>query len=140
MNGFSSLSSQTRRILVVDDIADNRLLLQAFLEAEGYQVETADSGRAALTLVETFRPHLVLLDVMMPEMDGYEVTRRIRQNSNLPFIPILLVTGYDCASPADAFNAGALGFVTKPINFDALLNHLQHILLPRHTSNFFEQP
>ena len=87
MNAFS-LPSQARRILVVDDVIDNCIQLQSFLETEGYQVETADSGRAALTLVETFRPHLVLLDVMMPEMDGLEVTRRIRRNSKLPFIPI----------------------------------------------------
>ena len=130
MNGFSPPISRNHRILVVDDIADNYLLLQSFLEAEGYQVETANSGRAALSLVETFRPHLVLLDLMMPEMDGFEVTRCIRQNSHLPFIPILLVTGYECASPVDAYNAGALGLVIKPINFDALLNHIQHILLP----------
>lgn len=138
MNAFSPSRSQTHRILVVDDIADNCLLLQSFLEAEDYQVETANSGRVALTLVETFRPHLVLLDVMMPEMDGFEVTRRIRQNFNLPFIPILLVTGYSCVSPAEALNAGALGLVLKPINFDALLNHIQHILPSKNSSHLFD--
>ncbi|AFY89662.1 MAG: Transcriptional regulatory protein ZraR [Chroococcidiopsis cubana SAG 39.79] len=127
---------QIHRVLVVDDIADNCLLLQSFLEEEGYQVETADSGRAALSLIETFRPHLVLLDVMMPEMDGLEVTRHIHQNVNLPFIPILLVTGYDCVEPIEAFGAGALGFILKPINFDALLNHIQHILPLKHSSLF----
>ncbi|KJH70888.1 response regulator [Aliterella atlantica] len=129
---------QFHRVLVVDDIADNCLLLQSFLEAEGYQVKTAESGSAALSLIETFRPHLVLLDVMMPEMDGLEVARRIRQNANLPFIPILLVTGYDCVNPVEAFSAGALGFILKPINFDALLNHIQHILPPKHSSTLSE--
>ena len=89
---YTSPNSPVRkpdRILVVDDITDNYLLLQTLLETEGYQVEVADSGQAALAKVESNPPDLMLLDVMMADMNGYEVTQHIRQNPRLPFIPIL---------------------------------------------------
>ncbi|MBF1999197.1 MAG: response regulator [Synechococcales cyanobacterium C42_A2020_086] len=116
------------RILVVDDIADNSFLLQTLLEAEGYQVEIADSGAAALAKVEANPPDLILLDVMMPGMNGYEVTRRIRENPRLPFIPIVLVTGHMQATASEGFEVGADGFIRKPIDFDELLSRIQSIL------------
>ncbi|MBW4443393.1 MAG: response regulator [Plectolyngbya sp. WJT66-NPBG17] len=116
------------RILVVDDIADNCFLLQAVLEQEGYEVELASSGREALNRIEEQHPDLVLLDVMMPEMNGFEVTQQIRQNDRLPFIPILLVTGYDQFSPAEGFEFGADDFIRKPIDFDILLDRIRAIL------------
>ena len=67
------------RILVVDDTPDNCLLIQAILQDEGYDVELSESGKDALAKIERLPPDLILLDVMMPGMDGYEVTRRIRQ-------------------------------------------------------------
>lgn len=118
------------RILVVDDLPDNYVLLQTLLETEGYQVEVADNGEAALARIASDPPDLVLLDVMMPEMNGFEVTRQIRQNPSLPFIPILLVTGYSEPTPADGFDAGADGFIRKPIDFDHLLNRIRTILQP----------
>ncbi|MBD1997303.1 response regulator [Leptolyngbya sp. FACHB-541] len=119
------------RILVVDDLPDNYVLLQTVLETEGYQVEVADNGHAALQRIASYPPDLVLLDVMMPGMNGFEVTRRIRQNPSLPFIPILLVTGYSEPTPADGFDAGADGFIRKPIDFDDLLKRVQTILQPK---------
>lgn len=132
---FSQQDSQVDRILVVDDLADNSFLLQTVLESEGYAVEVADSGRAALDKIAASPPDLVLLDVMMPEMNGFEVTQCIRQNPALPFIPILLVTGYDEPDPAAGFDVGADGFIRKPIDFDHLLNQIQTILLPRDLIN-----
>lgn len=120
--------SYSNRILVVDDLADNLLLLQTILEAEGYEVETADSGSLALAKIEATPPALLLLDVMMPDMDGYEVTRRIRQNKKLPFIPILLVTAYDSANAAAGLDLGANDFIRKPINFDELLARVRAFL------------
>ncbi|MBV8885351.1 MAG: response regulator, partial [Chroococcidiopsidaceae cyanobacterium CP_BM_RX_35] len=108
---------------------------QTVLEGEGYQVEVADSGHAALASIASHPPDLVLLDVMMPEMSGFEVTRRIRQNPSLPFIPILLVTGYSEPTPADGFDAGADGFIRKPIDFDDLLNRVRTILQPQQAIN-----
>jgi CheY-like chemotaxis protein len=119
------------RILVVDDIPDNCFLLQTVLESEGYEVDVANNGRVALESIASHPPDLVLLDVMMPEMNGFEVTRRLRQNSDLPFIPILLVTGYSEPTPADGFDVGADGFIRKPIDFDDLLDKIRIILQPK---------
>lgn len=132
-DSFVQSTSESDRILVVDDIADNSLLLQTVLEVEGYQVEVADSGHVALDKIAASPPDLVLLDVMMPGMNGFEVTRRVRQNPNLPFIPILLITGYTEPTPADGFDVGADGFIRKPVDFDGLLQRIQAILQPRHT-------
>jgi CheY-like chemotaxis protein len=132
MNSTSrELVTHVDRILIVDDLPDNYILMQTVLEDEGYQVEVADNGHAALERIVSHPPDLVLLDVMMPEMSGFEVTRRIRQNPSIPFIPILLVTGYSEPTPADGFDAGADGFVRKPIDFDDLLNRIRAILQPK---------
>jgi CheY-like chemotaxis protein len=128
-------ASSADRILVVDDLPDNYVLLQTVLESEGYQVEIADNGAAALASVESHPPDLILLDVMMPEMNGFEVTRRIRQNTDLPFIPILLVTGYSEPTPAEGFDVGADGFIRKPIDFDYLLERVRAILQPQVTGD-----
>jgi len=124
-------ATEVDRILVVDDLPDNYILLQTLLESEGYQVEVVDSGQAALESVASHPPDLVLLDVMMPEMNGFEVIRRIRQNREIPFIPILLVTGYSEPTPADGFDVGADGFIRKPIDFDDLRNRIRAILQPQ---------
>jgi CheY-like chemotaxis protein len=109
------------RILIVDDIEDNVLVLQALLEAEGYVVETAESGWAALRKLKANPPDVVLLDVMMPDMTGYEVTERIRENQNLAQIPIVLVTAYSDVSVDEALSMGANDFIRKPIDYDQLL-------------------
>ena len=132
----AEIATAVDRILVVDDLPDNYFLLQTVLESEGYIVEVADSGRTALESIASHPPDLVLLDVMMPEMNGFEVTRRLRQNFSLPFIPILLVTGYSEPTPADGFDVGADGFIRKPIDFDYLLDKIRTILQPR---NLIEQ-
>lgn len=124
----SPSASNGYRILVVDDIPDNYFLLQMVLEAEGYQVDVADDGRVALTKISTAPPDLVLLDVMMPEMSGFEVTQKIRENSQIPYIPILLVTGYSEPSASEGLIHGADGFIRKPIDFDVLLARIQEIL------------
>ncbi len=119
------------RILVIDDIPDNTFLLQTLLEQEGYQVDVADSGIAGLAKIEAEPPDLVLLDVMMPDMNGFEVTQRIRHNPNLPFIPVVLVTGHDQPTAADGFDVGADGFIRKPVDFDQLLTQVRAILPPK---------
>lgn len=127
---FYELDLTMDRILIVDDIPDNIFLLQTFLESEGYQVDVAESGDVALAKIEADPPDLVLLDVMMPEMNGYEVTRRIRQNQQLPFIPVVLVTGYHFSTAAEGFEVGADGFIRKPVDFDELLDRVRTILPP----------
>jgi CheY-like chemotaxis protein len=118
-------SSQRRRILVVDDFALNVSLLQTALEAEGYDVDTATNGNLALAKIEASPPDLVLLDVVMPGMNGYELTRCIRQNENLRFIPILLVSGSEEFNLMEELNIGFEDFIRKPINFDKLLTRIK---------------
>jgi len=115
----------TARILVVDDLADNLFLLQTILEAEGYSVDIASNGQTALDLIEDSPPDLILLDVMMPDMSGYELTRHIRQNRDLPFIPILLVTAYTEMDSVEGLALGANDFIRKPIEFDKLLARIE---------------
>jgi CheY-like chemotaxis protein len=122
------LFSKSRRILVVDDVADNLLLLQTVLETEGYDIDTALDGCLALAKIEASPPDLLLLDVMMPDMSGYEVTECIRQNDKLPFIPILLITAYDEVNVVEGLKIGANGFIGKPIDFDLLLAKIREIL------------
>lgn len=117
----SPSKAQLKRILIVDDMQDNISLLEAILVEEGYIVDTANSGKAALAKVRTTPPDLILLDAMMPGMDGLEVTRRIREQKDLPFIPILLITAYENLNAAEALDLGANDFVRKPIEYDELM-------------------
>ncbi|MEM8810502.1 MAG: response regulator [Cyanobacteria bacterium P01_G01_bin.38] len=121
--------SKPIKILAVDDTPDNLFLLEAVLsEVEYYHLCCADSGQAALETIEASPPDLILLDVMMPDMDGYEVTRRIRQNPDLPYIPILLITAHEGTSAAKALKAGANGFIRKPFDIEKLLNRVHSLL------------
>jgi CheY-like chemotaxis protein len=87
--------TRKRRILVVDDHEDNIEVLRARLEARGYEVEGATNGQAALDTVGHWCPDLILLDVMMPDMDGLEVVKRLKADRNLPFIPVIMQTALD---------------------------------------------
>jgi len=119
------LEKNKASILVVDDIHDNCFLLQTFLESEGYKVDTAESGTEAIAKIELNLPTLVLLDVMMPEMNGYEVVENIRQNLNLPNLPILLVTGMDISAIPPMEQTYVNGVIRKPVDFDQLLEKVQ---------------
>jgi CheY-like chemotaxis protein len=119
---------QAKRILVVDDLEDNLFLLQSILTEEGYEVDTAQNGKSALSKIEASPPDLVLLDAMMPGMDGYEVTRRIRQNKKLPFIPIVLITAYVEADIPQGLELGANDFIRKPIDYDELMARVKAFL------------
>jgi len=123
-------------ILVVDDSSDNSFLIQAILEEEEYKVDVADSGMIALKKIVASPPDLLLLDVMMPVMDGYEVTQRVRQmeaRGELPFIPILLITAYDQPSVAKGLDTGADDFIRKPVEFDELLARVRSLLRLKHS-------
>lgn len=120
-------------ILAVDDIPDNLLLVQLALEQEGHQVVLAHNGETALRQIKQAPPSLILLDVMMPGMDGYEVTRRIRQDRNIPFIPILLVTAREESSLVEGLDAGADEFVRKPFQIDELQARVRSMLRLKET-------
>lgn len=133
LSAGTSNSKKVDQILVVDDSPDNLFLVQTILEEEGYFVVLAEDGRSALQKIEQSPPDLVLLDVMMPGMDGYEVTRRLRENAHLPFIPILLITAYDSPSVVEGLDTGADDFIRKPVQVDELLARVRSLLRLKHS-------
>jgi len=117
------------RVLVVDDNFVNVKLLEALLKSASYEVATAMSGDAALEEVRQFRPDIVLLDVMMPEMDGYEVCRRIRQIKEAARVPVIMITALDKDSDRETgFAAGANDFLTKPVEDSVLLPAMRRVM------------
>src|ERR1051326_4680604 len=119
----------TARVLVVDDIISNVKLLEAKLAAEYFEVITAGNGEQALARVAADLPDIVLLDVMMPGMDGFEVCRRIKANTKTTHIPIILVTALDQPSDRVAgLDAGADDFLTKPVEDSALFARVKSLV------------
>ncbi|MBW4604301.1 MAG: response regulator [Calothrix sp. FI2-JRJ7] len=125
-------SFKQSKILCVDDTSDNLVLLETILEVEGYNIELIQDSVIALKMVEDSPPDLLVLDVMMPELDGYEFTRRIRQNSSLPYIPILLLTAFNDASVVEGLDAGADDFIRKPFDQDELFARVRSLLRIKH--------
>jgi two-component system, sensor histidine kinase and response regulator len=121
------------RILAVDDTVDNLILLQTLLEIEGYQVDMVADGREAIKYVQNSPPDLILLDVMMPFMDGYDVTRHIRTYKEHDDIPILLLTAFHDVSVAEGLDAGANDFIRKPFDHDELLARVRSLLRLKHS-------
>jgi adenylate cyclase len=117
------------KILVVDDTPKNVKLLADLLAVKGYSVVTAASGREALVLVDVERPDLVLLDVVMPEMSGYDVCRKIRENAATEILPVVMVTALDPAEERiKGLEAGADDFLTKPIHQPELFARVKSLL------------
>ena len=116
-------------ILIVDDHEDNIVLLEARLQAWGYATASAQDGEHALEQVKRSPPHLILLDVMMPKLDGCEVARRIKGDAALPFIPIIMQTALDSTDQmVRGLEAGADDYITKPIEFAELAARLKSML------------
>ena len=108
-------------VLAVDDQAVNLRLLDAVLSPRGHRVLTASSGADGLALLDTEDIDIVLLDVVMPEMDGYEVCRKIRSNQSTEFLPVVMITASGSEQRLNALMAGADDFITKPFDQSELL-------------------
>lgn len=117
-------------VLVVDDDPDKRQLLAITLEMAGYNVRTASDGESGLAAIESNQPDLIITDVMMPRMDGYEMARRVRANPLTKFIPIILQTAARSAAQDVRLGAeaGALGYITDPTDLDLLLARVRTLL------------
>ena len=121
------------RILVVDDAPANIQAVTAILREHGYQISVATNGRQALSVLERVRPDLILLDVLMPEMDGFEACRRIKHNPAYQDIPIIFLTAKtDATDIVRGFELGAVDYVPKPFNAYELLARVNtHLTLDR---------
>lgn len=105
------------KILIVDDEEHNRKLLEVFAKADGYLTVSADNGDAALVSAVTDQPDIILLDLMMPDMDGFEIARWLKANAATQSIPIIFVTALDDAASQKRMRAsGADEFINKPVN------------------------
>lgn len=124
-------------ILIVDDVPENIRLLSSILDAKGYQTRKATSGATALRVVETILPHLILLDIRMPNMNGYEVCRRLKSDPKTAHIPVIFLSAADeVTDKVEAFKAGGADYITKPFHVEEVLARVQNqltILLAQQT-------
>jgi two-component system cell cycle response regulator DivK len=118
-----------KRILVIEDNEDNRRIVRDLLTSAGYEVIEAVTAAAGVTAAETQGPELILMDIQLPDFDGYEATRRIKANPTLSPVPIIAVTSYALSGDdVKAFEAGCDAYVTKPFSPRALLAKIREYL------------
>ena len=107
----------TKRILVVEDQEDNRRILRDLLTNAGYELIEAVTGTEGVAMAKTHHPDLILMDIQLPEIDGYEAVRRIKSDPALKLIPIIAVTSYALSGDEEkAYAAGCIAYVTKPFS------------------------
>lgn len=111
-----------KRILIVEDNPQNRYLVSFLLEQQGYELSIAEDGAQALEMLEGDAPDLILMDMQLPKIDGYEATRRIKADERLRDIPLVALTAHSMRRDEQrAIDAGCDEFVTKPVDADGLL-------------------
>jgi len=128
------------KILVVDDEEKNLKLLSIILQSGNYDIQTATNGREALEKTREYSPDLILLDVMMPEMDGFETCRRLREDPDTRFIPVVMVTALgDQESRNRGLDAGADDFLTKPVDRTEVLIRAKNLLRVKEFEDFLKK-
>ncbi len=121
--------SETYKILVIDDSNTNVVLLQAILGSKGYRIMTALNAREAMMLIKRDRPHLILLDLLMPEISGYDFLEDIKANERLSDIPVVVVSAVtDETNIEKTREMGAAEFIPKPVNIKTLVETVESVL------------
>lgn len=124
-------ASAASTILVVDDYPDNRTLLSAWLRAKGFKVVEAEDGKEGVVQANRSHPDLILMDLAMPELDGVEATRQIRERQSFSRTPIFAITAYGTYDvKQDALAAGCDEVFTKPLELESLLRKIKSTLAP----------
>lgn len=132
----SDIDVSSSRVLIADDIQQNRELLEAYLADEGYEILMASDGQQTMQLVDKHQPDLILLDIMMPRMSGYEVCSQIKGDPARRGILVLIVTALNETGDIEkAVNAGCDDFLTKPVNRLELRTRVRSLLRVRHLAN-----
>lgn len=122
----------TRTALLIEDNEQNRYLATFLLEQHGYRVVAAADGRAALSALRGFVPDVILLDIQLPGMDGYEVARLLRELDSLRATPIVAVTSYAMLGDREkSLAAGCNGYIEKPIDPDTFIREIEQVLVAR---------
>ena len=135
-NSSSDIDVSSSRVLIADDIQQNRELLEAYLADEGYEILMASDGQQTMQLVDKHQPDLILLDIMMPRMSGYEVCSQIKGDPARRGILVLIVTALNETGDIEkAVNAGCDDFLTKPVNRLELRTRVRSLLRGRHLAN-----
>jgi DNA-binding response OmpR family regulator len=120
------------RVLIADDHPQGAELIEAYLEGTGWDVKIATDGEETLRIVREWHPDVVLLDIMMPKLSGFEVCKRLRADATTKALPVLMITALDQASDVErAVEAGTHDFLTKPINKTDLVLRVRALLLSR---------
>lgn len=133
---MSNFSETTSKILIADDNVQNCELLDAYLATEDYEIGFAYDGQQTLEQVKEFSPDLILLDIMMPKLSGYEVCQQIKSEPKTQSIPILMVTALNEKNDIEkAVGAGCDDFLTKPVNQLELKTRVRSLLRVRHLTN-----
>jgi two-component system alkaline phosphatase synthesis response regulator PhoP len=130
------MSDNQVKILIADDNPQGAELLEAYLADTDFLVKTAGDGEQTLKIVSEWNPDLILLDIMMPKMSGFEVCKRLRSNAETKSIPVIMVTALDQLADVErAVDAGTDDFISKPIKQNELLLRINALLKARHSAN-----
>jgi two-component system, cell cycle response regulator DivK len=120
-----------RKILIIEDNEQNMYLMTFLLESHGYEIVQAYNGRDGICRAKELRPDVILLDIQLPELNGYQVAEELRKNQSLCTIPIIAVTSYAMAGDKErVLAAGATGYIEKPINPHTFISQLHEYLPP----------
>jgi two-component system, cell cycle response regulator DivK len=119
------------KVLIIEDNEQNMYLMTFLLESNGYEIVQARNGKDGIRLAQETRPNVILLDIQLPEINGYQVAEELRKNKTLGDIPIIAVTSYAMAGDKEkVLAAGATGYIEKPINPDTFISQLREYLPP----------